>query len=98
MFEAGTDNTASGVLWFLVASMHNPGVVKQAQKEIDQVLGAGGETIPTYEHMAQLPYCLALIKEVLRYDGTFVWFSCRLMDLQLGSDSTALCPSLQHGR
>ncbi|KZT68381.1 cytochrome P450 [Daedalea quercina L-15889] len=66
-FEAGTDNTAAVILWFLVAMMHNPAVLRRAQEEIDQVLGGEGETAPCYHHFDQLPYCMALVKEVLRW-------------------------------
>lgn len=65
-FEAGTDNTAGVILWFLVAMLHNSAVLKRAQAELDEVLGADGDTAPCYEHLEQLPYCLALVKEVLR--------------------------------
>ncbi|KAH9914736.1 cytochrome P450 monooxygenase [Fomitopsis serialis] len=66
-FEAGTDNTAGVMLWFLVAMMHYPAVLKRARAELDEVLGANGDTAPCYHHLDQLPYCLALVKEVLRW-------------------------------
>lgn len=65
-FEAGTDNNASAILWFLVVAMHNPSIVKRAQAEIDDVLGAEGDSVPNFEHLNHLPYNLALVKEVLR--------------------------------
>lgn len=71
-FEAGTDNTASGILWFLVAAMHSPAVVNRAREEIDQLLGAEGDVVPAFRHLAQLPYCLALVKEVLRCDTMLI--------------------------
>lgn len=65
-FEAGTDNTAGTVLWFLVAMMHYPDVQKKAQAELDSVLGADGLTPPKFQQLEQLTYCSALVKEVLR--------------------------------
>lgn len=65
-FEAGTDNTAGTVLWFLVAMMHYPAVQKKAQAELDSVLGADGLTPPKFQQLEQLTYCSALVKEVLR--------------------------------
>ncbi|EJD42195.1 cytochrome P450 [Auricularia subglabra TFB-10046 SS5] len=66
-FEAGTDNTAGTILWFLVAGLLNPHTIKKAQAEIDRVLGADGLTAPTFHHLDQLPYCVALVKEVFRW-------------------------------
>lgn len=66
-FEAGTDNTAGTILWFLVAGLLNPHVLTKAREELDRVLGADGYTAPTFAHLPQLPYCVALIKEVFRW-------------------------------
>ncbi|KZV85276.1 cytochrome P450 [Exidia glandulosa HHB12029] len=66
-FEAGTDNTAGTILWFLVAGLLNPHTLKKAQEEIDRVVGADGYAAPTFQHLDQLPYCVALIKETFRW-------------------------------
>ena len=66
-FEAGTDNTAGSVLWFLEAMMLYPDVMKKAQAEIDSVLGAQADTAPGFQHLNQLPYCVSLTKEVFRW-------------------------------
>ena len=65
-FEAGTDNTAGSILWFLVAMLHNPDVIKKAQAEIDNVLGADGVLFPTFKHLEDLPYTVAIVKETFR--------------------------------
>ena len=65
-FEAGTDNTAGSILWFLVAILHNPDIMKKAQIEIDSVLGANGVLFPTFKHLKDLPYTVAIVKETFR--------------------------------
>ncbi|EGN92968.1 hypothetical protein SERLA73DRAFT_190338 [Serpula lacrymans var. lacrymans S7.3] len=66
-FEAGTDTTASTVQWFTMAMVLYPEAQKRAQEELDNVLGSDGKTMPGYEHLSQLPYCVALTKEVFRW-------------------------------
>lgn len=63
-FEAGTDNTAGTILWFLVAGLHHPHTMKTAQEELDRVVGAD---VPSFHHLEQLPYCVALVREVFRW-------------------------------
>lgn len=65
-FEAGTDNTAGTILWFIVAGLLNPDVLKRGQEELDRVLGADGYTAPSFHHLDQLPYCVAIVKETFR--------------------------------
>ncbi|RDB17750.1 hypothetical protein Hypma_001131 [Hypsizygus marmoreus] len=66
-FEAGTGTTAGSFLWFFMAMILFPDSLHKAQAEIDALLGADGETMPTFEHLEQLPYCVALTKEVFRW-------------------------------
>ncbi|PCH40323.1 cytochrome P450 [Wolfiporia cocos MD-104 SS10] len=66
-FEAGTDNTAGTILWFLVAMLHSPDAMKKAQAELDRVLGPEGHTPPSFKNLQDLPYCAALVKEVFRW-------------------------------
>ncbi len=65
--EAGTDSTAAAILWFIVAVILHPETLERAQKEVDKVVGADGATMPVLANMDDLPYCYALVKEVLRY-------------------------------
>jgi len=46
--------------------MHYPATMKKAQAELDAVLGADGYTPPGFQHLEQLTYCVALVKEVFR--------------------------------
>jgi len=43
----------------------NTHVVKKAQKQLDDVLG--GERLPEYPDITQLPYIAAIIKEIFRW-------------------------------
>lgn len=42
-----------------------PDAMHKAQREIDSVFGA--DTPPSFSAMKDLPYCFALVKEVLRF-------------------------------
>ncbi|KAG6860942.1 hypothetical protein C0995_005772 [Termitomyces sp. Mi166 len=66
-FEAGTGNVAGSFLWFLMAMILFPESMHKAHAELDAVLGADGQTMPTFEHLEHLPYCVALTKEVFRW-------------------------------
>jgi cytochrome P450 len=65
-FEAGTDTTAATVQWFLMAMVLYPSTMKKAQEELDRVLGADGNVMPGFSHINDLPYCVAVTKEVFR--------------------------------
>ena len=86
-FEAGTDTTAGTLLFFVVAMLHYPEVLKKAQEEIDSVVGSDGSTIPGFIHINDLPYCFALTKEVFRY-ALFRIFLCghKFLMLDEGGD------------
>jgi cytochrome P450 len=43
----------------------NPEVVRKAQNEIDTVVGL--DCLPGFEHRSALPYCEAVVREVLRW-------------------------------
>lgn len=66
-FEAGTGTTAGSFLWFIMAMIMFPETLRKAQTEIDAVLGSEGDTMPAFEHLDQLPYSVALTKEVFRW-------------------------------
>lgn len=44
-----------------------PQTMKKAQAEIDSLLGADGVKMPGFSDINDLPYCVALTKEVLRW-------------------------------
>ena len=50
---------------FFLAMALNPEVVQKAQNEIDTVVGFG--RLPGFEDRSALPYCKAMLREVLRW-------------------------------
>ncbi|KAL0575803.1 hypothetical protein V5O48_006157 [Marasmius crinis-equi] len=66
-FEAGTDTSTGIMQWFVMAMLLYPDTLHKAQAELDSVVGADGETMPGFAHFSRLPYCCALVKEVLRW-------------------------------
>ncbi|MED5371375.1 MAG: cytochrome P450 [Myxococcota bacterium] len=73
--------TTSGLLsfatWYL---LENPHVLERAREEVDRVLGRGR---PRYEHMRELVYLEALLKETLR-----IWPTAPAFALQPLEDTT----------
>ncbi|KXN86820.1 O-methylsterigmatocystin oxidoreductase [Leucoagaricus sp. SymC.cos] len=66
----GTVGTTSGVMQvFMLAMVHHLDVQKRAQVEIDSVLrGPDGKLrLPTHDDEPLLPYCTAVVKEILRW-------------------------------
>ncbi|KAJ7307804.1 cytochrome P450 [Mycena albidolilacea] len=64
-FASGTGTSAATMLWFVMAMVLNPEAAKKAQAEIDTVFNA--DTLPDFSRMKDLPYCFALLKEVIRW-------------------------------
>ncbi|KAJ7844866.1 cytochrome P450 [Mycena olivaceomarginata] len=64
-FIAGTDTSSISLLWFVVAMALYPEAMKKAQAEIDLIFDS--DTLPRFSKMEDLPYCCALIREVLRW-------------------------------
>lgn len=54
------------MLWFLMAMVIYPNTMKKAQAELDALLGEHGDTIPTFAHINDLPYTVAMTKELFR--------------------------------
>ncbi|GCE49764.1 cytochrome P450 [Thermosporothrix hazakensis] len=63
VFFAGYSTSPLALLWAWYLLMQHPEVYQKVQEEVDSVLG--GRT-PTYEDLANLPYCLQVFKETLR--------------------------------
>jgi len=62
----GAADTTSAVLCvFILAMALHPEVVRKAQIEIDTVVGVG--FLPGFEHRSALPYCEAVVREILRW-------------------------------
>ena len=60
--EAGSDTTASTLLFFLLAMVTHPTVLKKCQDEVDGVCGV--ERSPNIEDAERLPYLRAVMNEV----------------------------------
>jgi cytochrome P450 len=62
-FQAGHETTASTLLWWSLLLARHPDAALRAQAEVDQVLRG---TTPGPQHMDQLPWLNATLKEALR--------------------------------
>ena len=59
--------TTSGLLSFaLYALIKNPKILKRGYEEVDRVLGADVNALPTYAQTHQLPYVSQILEETLR--------------------------------
>lgn len=65
LYAAGSDTTATAVLNFFLFMALHPEVQRHAQQEIDRV--TRGERLPVYADLNDLPYVLAIVKEVHRW-------------------------------
>jgi cytochrome P450 len=69
-FEASIHTTSGTLMWFVMAMRLHPVEQAKAQREIDQLLlehSGSALEMPSLSMLTQLPYCVALIKEVLRW-------------------------------
>lgn len=65
MMEAGSDTTSAAISSFMNLIAKYPEFAKQAQKEIDAVVGE--ERSPVWEDFDKLPSVTAIIKETMRF-------------------------------
>ncbi|KAL2871204.1 cytochrome P450 [Aspergillus lucknowensis] len=65
LYAGGADTTVSAVSCFFLAMALYPEVQKNAQEELDRVLGPNN--LPTFEDRSRLPYIEAVVKESLRW-------------------------------
>ncbi|KAF9050853.1 cytochrome P450 [Hymenopellis radicata] len=65
MYGAGADTTVSAQYAFFLAMLLNPEIQKNAQAEIDSVIGS--ERLPTFRDRQHLPYVNAVVTELLRW-------------------------------
>ncbi|KZV73540.1 cytochrome P450 [Peniophora sp. CONT] len=68
IYAAGSDTTRGSMAWWTFAMLLYPDVQKQAQEELDTVVGRA--RVPTFADMPHLPYISAMVKEVLRWRPT----------------------------
>ncbi|KAH8892516.1 cytochrome P450 [Thozetella sp. PMI_491] len=62
---AGMQTTAGVLNWALFALVLHPDIQRQAQEELDQVVGH--DRLPRFSDFDSLPYIQALVREVLRW-------------------------------
>jgi len=65
VYGGGADTSAAALKTFLAAMVLHPEVQVKAQSELDQVIGR--DRPPTMDDRAVLPYCNAIVSEVLRW-------------------------------
>ncbi|KAL5040935.1 hypothetical protein BDW71DRAFT_212621 [Aspergillus fruticulosus] len=65
LYTGGADTTVSTLSCFFLAMALYPDVQRQAQEELDAVLGPN--KLPAFEDRAKLPYIEAIVKEALRW-------------------------------
>lgn len=65
LIGGGVDTTTSTMLSFILACIAFPDAIKPGRDEIDKVVGS--ERVPDWNDENDLPYCRAMIKEVLRW-------------------------------
>ncbi|KAI3713338.1 hypothetical protein L1987_71915 [Smallanthus sonchifolius] len=68
MVVGGTDTTSNTVEFALAEMMNKPDMLKQAQQELEAVVGKGN--IVEESHINKLPYLHAIMKETLRLHPT----------------------------
>ncbi len=62
-FQAGHETSATALLWWSRLMAEHPDVAQRAQDEVRTVVGSG---TPGPQHMAQLPWLTATLKEAMR--------------------------------
>ncbi|KAJ3556207.1 hypothetical protein NM688_g2152 [Phlebia brevispora] len=65
MFTAGMETTAAALSFFVLAMVLHPDIMHRAQAEIDNVIGR--DRLPSFADETDLPYVVAIVKEVLRW-------------------------------
>ena len=64
LFAAGTETTATTLLWALLFLLHNPDIMQRAQRVIEEVLGPS--RMPSMKDKLHMPYIEAVLAEVQR--------------------------------
>jgi cytochrome P450 len=68
---AVSETTVASVLTFILCMLLHPEIQRQAQQEVDSVVGP--DRLPELSDIAQLPYLLAVWREVLRLVELFAF-------------------------
>ncbi|XP_058087507.1 cytochrome P450 76A1 [Magnolia sinica] len=95
MFIAGTDTTTSTLEWAMAELLQNPKVMIKVQAELRQVVGPNRKL--EEQHMAELPYLKAVIKETLRLHPPLPFLvphramnSCKMQGYYIPEDTQVL--------
>ncbi|XAR62353.1 Flavonoid 3',5'-hydroxylase [Bertholletia excelsa] len=64
LFTAGTDTSSSVIEWALAEMLNNQSILKQAHREMDQVIGRDRRLVES--DLPKLPYLQAICKETFR--------------------------------
>nr|ACO35754.1 flavonoid 3'-hydroxylase [Dahlia pinnata] len=64
LFVAGTDTSSSTVEWAIAELIRHPRMLKQAQEEMDNVVGR--DRLVSESDLSQLPFLQAIVKETFR--------------------------------
>ncbi|TVY81707.1 Cytochrome P450 monooxygenase patH [Lachnellula suecica] len=71
VMAAGGDNTRMTLNTFVMAMISYPAAQRRLQAELDACCGTGESLrLPTLSDMSSMPYCAAMVKEVLRWRPT----------------------------
>ena len=65
------DKTSNTIQWLLYFLTSNPETLARLEQEVLSVVGA--DVTPAEEHLTQMPYVKAAIKETLRFRLTFFY-------------------------
>jgi cytochrome P450 len=65
LIDAGSDTSASAIRVFIQAMIKYPDVQKRAHRHVDEVVGSTRS--PVWSDVANLPYVVQIIKEVMRW-------------------------------
>lgn len=69
LIGGGTDTIAITLSWNIVLMCCFPQVQRKAAAEVDEFIRLNGR-LPVFSERLQLPYCIAVIKECLRFRPT----------------------------
>ena len=81
LFGAGHETTATALAWTWYVLSQHPDIYARVLQEVDTVLQG---RVPTYNDLANLPYCLQVFKETLRlYPPAYALTRVALHDIEL---------------
>lgn len=70
MVGGGTDTISTTLYWNLALMCKYPEVQETAANEIDKYTKNNNGTLPAFKDRLHLPYCVAVIKECMRFKPT----------------------------